>query len=324
MHFGSVTETVSFANVTYQFISGSVTEKLMQSKAIQLIRSLNPEAIVLHGFHASFSAYRFVVAMKDFRIYIQHHGEKVFSFPKSLVQKRLDRYVAGYFFTSKELGEAWVNAGQVASTRKVWEVPEVTSSFVPSENQITRGEKLTFIWVGRLDANKDPLTLIEGFISFLKVYPQAKLIMVFHTTELLDEVQNRVRNFASNIHLVGRIPHHEISTLYAKADFIISTSLFEAGGVAVLEGMACGCIPILSDIPSFKKISNEGNIGLLFERGSADALKDALLKAAKIDSSDERRKVLNYFKENLSSTAIADVVIHIILNDRKGRPSVLR
>lgn len=322
IHFALEADTISFENVTYHFIEDTISERILLSRIARLVRSLNPQAIILHGFHAGFTTYRFATMMADFAVYVQHHGEKVFGFPKRLLQKSIDKIVKGYLFSSKEMGESWVREGLIESWDKILEVPEVTSSFTVNNPQAARERTLSFIWVGRLDANKDPITLVDGFIRFLKVQPNAKLLMIFGTTELLTEIENRTRDFRENIHLVGHCQHSEMPGFYRAADFIISTSLFEAAGVSVLEGISCGCIPILSDIPPFKKITAQGRVGLLFKKASPVALSETLLKAAHLDITEQRKKTLAHFDEHFSSAAIADKIIEITDCLEKAKSSV--
>lgn len=323
-HFASATETILFQNVQYEFLKDSPLEMILLGRLASSVRHLNPDVIILHGFHSSLRVFRFVALLREFRIFVQHHGEKRFGFPKSVLQKLSDRFVIGYFFSNAEIGDEWVRAGLIKNSNKILEVLEVTSSFHIDKNQPVRSDKFNFIWVGRLDVNKDPGTLIEGFLSFLKAYPQANLYLIFNTDDLLAKVKIKIAGFHRNIHLVGAVPHIEMPKWYAKCDFIISTSLFEAGGVSVLEGMACGCVPILSDIPSFRKISADGHVGLLFSKGSATALTDALSKAADLNVLEERKRMLAHFENNLSPTAIANQIIKFTLRGfQKEKSSAL-
>lgn len=321
IHFASVSQRVEFENVSYEFIKVTNREMLLLNGVAKFIRGLKPDAIILHGFHSSLRVFRLTSQLKGFRIFIQHHGEKIFGVPKSFLQKRIDKAITGYFFSSEEIGNDWVKAGLIENPSKVIEVLEVTSPFSVNVNRMNRATKLNFIWVGRLDANKDPLTLVRGFISFLKQNPSANLYLIFQTRDLLEQVKNEVLPFANNIHLIGEVPHNQMPLWYEKADYIISTSLFEAGGVSVLEGISCGCIPILTDIPSFKKISDNGSIGFMFPKGSYSVLAETLAQAAQLDIVSERRRVLNHFQQKLSGAAIADRIIEVLLAGGKAPSS---
>ena len=49
-----------------------------------------------------------------------------------------------------------------------------------------------FLWVGRLDANKDPLTVIRAFLQFLNNQPAARLYMIYQEEKLLQEVRHLI------------------------------------------------------------------------------------------------------------------------------------
>src|SRR5690606_19453656 len=56
------------------------------------------------------------------------------------------------------------------------------------------------------------------------------------------------------------------------ADFLLQASRREFSGCAVLEALACGVIPVVTDIPSFRAMTAEGRFGVLFPPGNAGAL----------------------------------------------------
>jgi len=108
--------------------------------------------------------------------------------------------------------------------------------------------------------------------------------------------------------LVGKRPHSELQNWYNSADFFISGSWYESGGTAVCESMSCGCIPILTNILAFQAVTANGKCGRLYEPGNEDALLTALNQAAQSDATEERRKVLQQFRTELSFEAIANKI----------------
>jgi glycosyltransferase involved in cell wall biosynthesis len=69
--------------------------------------------------------------------------------------------------------------------------------------------------------------------------------------------------------------------------------------------MSCGCIPILTRIDSFKKMTNNESCGLLFEVGNSASLVTAFQKAINMNITLEKQKTLAIYKEQLSPDAIA-------------------
>ncbi|HEY6504012.1 MAG TPA: glycosyltransferase, partial [Chitinophagaceae bacterium] len=113
--------------------------------------------------------------------------------------------------------------------------------------------------------------------------------------------------------LIGKVDHQQMQDWYNSADFIISGSHYEGSGIAVCEAMSCGCIPVVTNILSFRGMTGQGKCGLLYEPGKDKELLAALLSTGKMDVEKERAKVLAQFNEELSFGAIAGKINKIIL-----------
>jgi glycosyltransferase involved in cell wall biosynthesis len=145
------------------------------------------------------------------------------------------------------------------------------------------------------------------------VSQDVKLYIIFQSQELLPVLEPLINNFGNQIFLVGKVDHDDLEYWYNAVDFIVSSSHYEAGGTAVCEAMACGCVPILSNISSFRRMTANGNCGLLFEPGSTSRLLKALLKSKDLELDKEKEKVLHQFNTTLSNQAIA-LQIHSVLS----------
>jgi glycosyltransferase involved in cell wall biosynthesis len=77
--------------------------------------------------------------------------------------------------------------------------------------------------------------------------------------------------------------------------------------------MACGCVPIVTTIPSFRHMLNEGDCGYLFEPGNDVELLEKMLYLNAEDYSQVRKKVLHKFEKDLSFEAIANKLSELIL-----------
>ena len=99
---------------------------------------------------------------------------------------------------------------------------------------------------------------------------------------------------------------------YNSADFIISGSRHEGSGISVIEAMSCGCIPILTRIPSFIKITDKAATGFLYEPGNAVSLSKVIASIAIEEVPEMRARVLNRFEEEFSFAAISRKLCHYI------------
>jgi len=246
---------------------------------------------------------------------IQHHAERPLRHYKKILQKLLDRYIPVYFFTSRDQAKPWLVKMQIENSKKIVEVMEVPSVFYPVDRIQSRlktkvENSKTYLWVGRLETNKDPITLVNAFKTFAQSNSAVHLYLIFQSFELIEEIKEIVRDNEARITLVGKIDHDDLLHWYNSVDFIVSTSHYEGSGVAVCEGMSCGCIPILADIPSFEMMTENGKYGLMFKAGNVEELVRTLDKSLSIDLESERQKVLDKYQRSLSGKAIAGKMIN--------------
>jgi glycosyltransferase involved in cell wall biosynthesis len=309
-------------SVHYHFLRPS----LLRRSLYKFIRKLHPDIVVIQGlgFPIQLLLLKMVLGSKT-KLYVQHRADRPGRL-KSVFQRLADRFVTGYFFSSKALAYPWIKKTIISNEQKITEVMGISSVFHPvgigdAANKIHVQGKPVYLWVGRLDENKDPLTLVTAFLQFNREFPFSKLYMIFQNGSLLDAVKKEIgkASNAGSIELAGKIENRELVFWYTSAQFIISTSHAESSGIAVCEAMSCGCIPILTDIPSFRQMTGEGQIGILFEPGNSMALYNSLKKSLSIDWEQQSPAVLDYFKNNLSFTAIAKRMNQRFTGDNDGK-----
>ncbi len=307
--------------VKYHFLQFKGKKLYFPFRLHRFIKRLKPDIVFVSGFIFPLQIIQLRLKLgKRIKIIVINRSEKPFKGLKKYWQRLADRYINAYLFPSLEFGEQWVSNGNISSLKKIHEAMHGSSFFV-SGNRAEAKVSLSvtgspiFLWVGRLNENKDPVTVVKAFIRFLDIQPLAKLYMIYQTKELLREVRQLIEadnKLSSSILLIGRVPHQRMEAWYNAADFIISGSHYEGGGIAICEAMSCGCIPIMTDIISFRKFSGPGICGSLYEAGNADALFSVLCKSVSLNINEERKKVLRQFKEELSFEAIGRKIQGVI------------
>jgi glycosyltransferase involved in cell wall biosynthesis len=68
-------------------------------------------------------------------------------------------------------------------------------------------------------------------------------------------------NLSTSVQFLGRVPHKEMLNLLAQADIYVSTSLYDGTSVSLLEALASGAFPVVTDIPSNREWITDGNNG---------------------------------------------------------------
>jgi glycosyltransferase involved in cell wall biosynthesis len=298
--------------IQYHFVRAGGKKNHFPQKLHHLVKELKPDLVVVSSFMFPFQ----VIQLRNYlggkiKILVQHHAERPFKGIKKYIQRYASRAVDAFLFTSNETGIEWVKNKNLESEKKINLLPEVSSSFYPVDKKVARERTQisgspVFLWVGRLNANKDPITAIRAFLQYVKLQPNAKLYMIYHTEELLEPIHELLSEYPDKnpVFLIGKIPHGEMAYWYNSVDFYLSASHYEGSGTALCEAMSCGCIPVVSDIPSFRTIS--GNSGFLYEPGSVDALLSVLIKSRHVNLEEKKKMVMDRFRSSLSFDAIAE------------------
>ena len=119
-----------------------------------------------------------------------------------------------YLFAAAEHADAWRQAGFISPRQATHQVMEASTPLRPVARQAARGQigmrgSPAVLWVGRLNANKDPLTVLDGFERSLARLPDAALTMIYNGEELLVAVRRRVEGapaLRARVHLAGAVP----------------------------------------------------------------------------------------------------------------------
>jgi len=307
--------------VHYHFVRQKNKVGLFPFKTHRFIKKLKPDVVLINGFIFPLQIIQLRIFVgRSVKIIILHRAEKPFSKWKKYLQKLADKCVNAYLFASAEFGKDWIEKGIIDDQKKVFEGMQSSSSFYPknrNDAKLATGVlgNPVFLWVGRLNANKDPVTVVKAFIQFLSFRPMAKLYMIFQSSELLKAIHSLIEHDAKAIEsivLVGPVNHEQMLNWYNSSDFIISSSHYEGSGIAVCEAMSCGCVPIVTDIFSFRRMTGPNKCGLLYEAGNADDLFSVLLRAAEMNIETEREKTLKQFRQQLSFEAITEKIQTLI------------
>lgn len=308
-------------DVDYRFIRLKNKTVLFPWRMHRIIKKMKPDVVMINGFIFPLQIIQLRLKLgKGVKIIVINRAEKPSSGFRKILQRLADRYVHAYLFTSNEMGAEWTSQGIIADKKKIAGIIGASSSFfcMSKEKALAKTNAAghpVFLWVGRLDNNKDPMTVLKAFGQFINHRPSAKLYMIYQTEELKREIDHLCEmdsNLQKAVTMVGSVAHEELQFWYNSADFIISGSHYEGSGVAVCEAMSCGCVPVVTDIQSFRKMTGPGKCGLLYEPGNEKELLAALLQTHELDLEKEKEKTMRQFNEELSFEAIARKINGII------------
>jgi hypothetical protein len=81
---------------------------------------LNPGVVIVHGLISPSQIIMLRWQMgKKLKIIVQHHAETPLPVIKGWLQKQADNFIGAYLFSSFDLGQRWVNKGQISDPKKI-------------------------------------------------------------------------------------------------------------------------------------------------------------------------------------------------------------
>jgi glycosyltransferase involved in cell wall biosynthesis len=246
-------------------------------------------------------------------IIAQHHAGTPWRPLLRPLQKWGLRSADGFFFAAHGLARDWVERKLITAQQATFEVMEGSNDFRRVERSVARartglqGEPVV-LWVGRLIPLKDPLTVLDGFERIVRNLPKARLYMVYQQEDLLPAMRERISSsfaLSNSVTLIGRVPHSVLEDLYNSSDYFVLGSHYEGSSFSLAEALACGVVPVVTDIPSFRTMTDHGRIGRCWSPGNADAFASAFFEAAQQPIELSSLRAAQFFQEELSYPAIA-------------------
>jgi glycosyltransferase involved in cell wall biosynthesis len=137
--------------------------------------------------------------------------------------------------------------------------------------------------------------LIKAIPIILKEEPQIKFIIAgegSERTQLEKEIYKL--NLNSSVKFIGRVPHKDMPELLAQSHIYVSTSLYDGTSVSLLEGMASGCFPVVSDIPPNREWIRDGENGFLFPVNDESILAKKIISAIRNRTIREKSRKENF------------------------------
>ena len=313
---------VDFEGATYYFIRDELPPMLRHwhvartfaNRVSDILSNLSLDIIHAHSQNAALFHFNLRRKVKSIPYIVQDHGA-----PKSIsyvyLKKLLLNKVDALLMSAEGMEVEWVKYG-IFLKKQCYFVMEASSEFGDVEmiEQIERTSDFVLLWVGNLDGNKDPLTLLKAFKQFVVKQEHARLNMIFKHTDLLSEVQKIIDEdpvLTASVNLIGYVERRLMVNYYNSSDIMISTSYKEGSGYAVIEAMSCGLTPILTAIPSFIELTKNAKIGALFTPGNAEELSVRMLEVYESKKYLHRNMVKLFFENNFSYSSIANDLIGV-------------
>ena len=316
------------AGVNYHFMP--ITDRRSRDLGDEfgkLLRNLGPGVLHVHGLDFARQVISLAATAPRAPILLQDHASRPPRPWRRSLWRRGCSVATGLAFCSLEQARPFASAGLIPAGTKLYAIPESSSRFAPGDREQARranaltGEPL-LLWVGHLNANKDPLTVLAGVSRAARELPSLQLYCCFGTSPLMGKVKRRIAadpDLKERVHLIGEVPHARIESLMQAADIFVLGSHREGSGYSLIESLACGLPPVVTDIPSFRELTGSGRVGALWPVGDAEKLAECLEAIATRPQSRLRAEARSHFESELSFDAVGRKLASAYLDMLSGQ-----
>jgi glycosyltransferase involved in cell wall biosynthesis len=150
--------------------------------------------------------------------------------------------------------------------------------------------------------------LIRAIPIVLKEEPRTKFLIAGDGSEkkyLESEVENL--NVSTSVQFLGRVAHQEMPNLLGQSDIYVSTSPYDGTSVSLLEALASGAFPIVTDIPANREWITNAENGFLIPIENENILAMRIVEAIRnkellTKASEKNRMIIKdkaHWKENI-------------------------
>ena len=145
-----------------------------------------------------------------------------------------------------------------------------------------------------LDSGYNVSLLIKAVPLVLKVISNVKFIIA-ETGAEKDRIEElaKILDIQKHTEFIGKIPREDMPQYLVSSTVFVSTSPREGASVSLLEAMACGTFPIVTDIPANREWIKNGENGLLFPVNDEKILASQIIRAINDKSLRENAKEVN-------------------------------
>ncbi len=271
-----------------------------------------PDIAHVRGLSFPLQTRRLASALPDVSVVAQDHADRLPSWWRRPLHVSGLSVLSGVMCTALEQAEPFLTRGILPAETEVFELPPASSRFEPGNWRDARRATGVYgdpclMWVGRLDENKDPLTVLDAVGRASLTLPDIHLWVCYTRSPLLALVKERIARdprLADRVHLLGAVPHAEVEYLLRATDFLVLGSHHESCCFAVMEALACGVTPLVTDIPALRKLTGDGTVGGLFPPGDSAILARLITSFAQRNRTELHNRARAHFEEHLSFHAL--------------------
>ena len=283
--------TLSRTNFAQQFMPNSL-------RIIRILKRINPDFIHLHVQHH----YSASIILSGHPYILTSWGAEVLSLPDADILARSMARMASIkahriIVDAQCLKDIWMKTGAPQDKVKVIPFgvdlgifnPDVDGSNVRRRLRIEENDTVIISTRALFNNHYNVECLVHSIPIVLEKCRNVKFI-IKGVGPLRSQLRNLVDELGVHEHVrfVGLVSHSEVAQYLTASDIYVSTPFIDSTSVSLLEAMACGLPPIVTDILGNREWIENGTNGLLFQPKNSSALAEKIVRL--IENEDTRKR----------------------------------
>ena len=257
----------------------------------RLLKQIRPDVLHAHnisgaGWLGAFSGYHpFIIT--------SHGSDLMLLSQKSWAHRTLSLYalhkVDHLSCVSKALQEKAISFGVPANKLTLIDLGIDTAIYYPAKDVKQLRFKLglknapVILSIRAIQKIYNPLDIINAIPFILKKIPAAQFVIFTYNADaaMLVQLQDIIHGMGvtQSVHFVDKLSTEpEIADYYRAADVVVSVPLSDGTPKSVQESMACGAVPVLSDLPALHEWVQHEQEVLFVPTGENNALGKAITR----------------------------------------------
>jgi glycosyltransferase involved in cell wall biosynthesis len=272
-------------NVTFHYFkpllpfSYDLSYILSIPKVKRLVKKVSPD--LLHAYYAT--SYGFIGACCDFKPYLVSclGSDVLVTSNQSIFHKWLTKFTLKkaslITSVSKPISDSIIRLGITPEKIKTFPFGIDSGKFFPAPE--TRKE-FTLISTRSLAPHYNIQVILKSLAYLKKEGFGGNLVIIGEGPEK-EKLRKLVKvlGISDFVTFVGAVPHDQVAAYLRKSRIYLSMSLTDGASTSLLEAMACGTFPIVSDIPANREWITDNENGFLVPVSDPQKLAERIKKA---------------------------------------------
>lgn len=263
-----------------------------------LIRKIDPD--IVHAYFSTNFGFvgaitsgcrPFAVSVAGSDIFEQAENQPLFKHINNFVFRRADMINAGAIHAANVVKQYGV------PDSKIEVFPEGIDLSVFAQSEDDPGiDQPVIICNRRFSHVYNTRLFVEAMPAIKRGLPDARFIMI-GDGDLKSEIENLIREkgMEDEVEMHSEIPNSQMPDFLRRSSIYVSPSFSDGTSVSLLEAMAMGCFPVVTDIPTNREWVTDGDNGFIVPVDRPDILAEKVVHAFK-----ERRLRAKAKKNNLA------------------------